>query len=262
MAWWQRRHSDQSRIKRNAAWVRAWSLAMRRRISGALRATGRRDRGPPFVRRHRRAVELGPQGGEKGQRQQGQGDVAIPALPAADLIIAKPDLLLARFEALFDGPAPPGDVGQRREWGLGRREDDIGGTFLRLAVAGPDQQPMVPGRRLQPGEAHPRPVVQSLALGSRPGREAVPGGVWQCGGEIGRGLLPEAARQHRPQLLVTTDRQYKGPLVLFENPPQATVRAIDRVAHHPGERKSSAILRMICGRKLRCTCLIGALSFT
>ena len=57
MAWWQRRHSDQSRIKRNAAGVRAWSLAMRRRISGALRATGRRDRGPPFVWRRRRAVE-------------------------------------------------------------------------------------------------------------------------------------------------------------------------------------------------------------
>src|ERR1700759_1244979 len=138
MAWWQRRHSDQSRIKRNAAWVRAWSLAMRRRISGALRATGRRDRGPSFARHRRRAVELGPQGGEKGQRQQGQGDVAIPALPAADLIIAKTDLLLARFEAFFDCPASPGDAGQRRECGLGRREDNIVGTFLGLAVAAPD----------------------------------------------------------------------------------------------------------------------------
>src|ERR1700759_5254261 len=147
MAWWQRRHSDQSRIKRNAAWVRAWSLAMRRRISGALRATGRRDRGPPFVWRCRCAVELGPQGGEKGQRQQGQGDVAIPALPAADLIIAKPDLLLARFKALFDCPAPPGDEGQRCEWGLGRREDDIVGAFLGLAVAAPEYQPTFPARR-------------------------------------------------------------------------------------------------------------------
>src|SRR6201987_6322909 len=91
-----------------------------------------------FVRRRRRAFDLAPQGGEKGQRQQGQGDVAIPALPAAYLIIAKPDLLLARFEALFDGPAPPGDAGQRRAWGLGWRDDDIGGAILGLAVAAPD----------------------------------------------------------------------------------------------------------------------------
>src|SRR5246500_5191392 len=95
---------------------------------------------------------------------------------------------------------------------------------------------MVPGRRLQTGEAHARPVVQPLALGPRPGREAVPGGVWQRGGEIGRGLLPEAARQHRPQLLVAAYRQDKGPLVLLKKQRQATIRAVDLVAHHPGER--------------------------
>ena len=52
------------------------------------------------------AGEGDPHRRQEGERQHRQGDVPVPAMPAAHLVAVQPDLLLGRFEALLDRPAP------------------------------------------------------------------------------------------------------------------------------------------------------------
>ena len=51
------------------------------------------------------AGEVDPHRRQEGQRQHRQGDVPVPAMPAAHLVAVQPDLLLGRLEALLDRPA-------------------------------------------------------------------------------------------------------------------------------------------------------------
>ena len=67
------------------------------------------------------AGEVDPHRRQEGERQHRQGDVPVPAVPAADLVAVQPDLLLGRLEALLDRPAPA-----------------IRASVSRLVVAGPN----------------------------------------------------------------------------------------------------------------------------
>ena len=58
------------------------------------------------------ACVVDPHRRQEGQRQHRQGDVPVPAMPAAHLVAVQPDLLFGRLEALLDRPAPAGDPGE------------------------------------------------------------------------------------------------------------------------------------------------------
>src|SRR6266581_1429017 len=101
MAWWCRRQTDQAwrAIGDRAGSGKATSRSRRasgtlRGTSGASRSSSPRGWAPPHC--------LAPQVGQERMRQQGQGDVALPAVVAAHLVVIQPDLAFALFEALLD----------------------------------------------------------------------------------------------------------------------------------------------------------------
>jgi hypothetical protein len=98
-------------------------------------------------------VELHPQGGEEAQREHGQRDVPVPAVPGTDFVIGEADLLLGHLEAFLNGPASTGDLREGSQGGPVRAENDVIGEILRILATAPDQQPMLPRRLLQPGQA-------------------------------------------------------------------------------------------------------------
>ena len=48
--------------------------------------------------------------GEEGVGEHGEGDMSVPGVPGADLVVVETDFILARSEALFDRPARSGHV--------------------------------------------------------------------------------------------------------------------------------------------------------
>ena len=86
--------------------------------------------------------EFDPHRRQEGERQHRQGDVPVPAMPAAHLVAVQPDLLLGRLEALLDRPAPTGDPGQRLQAGGGRAEHDVICHRVRLGELAAHQQPV------------------------------------------------------------------------------------------------------------------------
>lgn len=60
----------------------------------------------------------------------GQGDVAVPAGVAADLVIVQAALLLGGLETFFDRPAAAGDADQFVECGVGWAVGDVVGDLL------------------------------------------------------------------------------------------------------------------------------------
>src|SRR3954447_22247744 len=173
---------------------------------------------------------------EKGQRQHSQGDVPVPAVAGADLVIGQADLLLGDLEAFLDRPAPSGDAGESGQAGVRWTEDDVIGELVRLARMAADEQPVIPGRLLQAHQAYPRPIVEPLAFGTGARREALPLFCrYSCRQRRG-GVLAHPVIEHRPQLLVTADGEHERALLLLEIDPQAAIGAIDLVAQNPGER--------------------------
>jgi len=192
----------------------SWKRAMRRRISGMLKAIGRMRQIPrPLL-----AGEVDPHRRQEGQRQHRQGDVPVPAMPAAHLVAVQPDLLLGRFEALLDRPAPAGDPGQRLQAGGGWAEHDVVRHLVGLGELAAHQQPVVPWGLLQAEQPEPRPVVQTLALRSGPGTQAAP--ALQGFGRrqiLGRHRPPGQRPQRR------LDRQHMGSVVLLQPEAQPAV---------------------------------------
>ena len=48
--------------------------------------------------------------GEEGVGEHGEGDMSVPGVPGADLVVVETDFVLAGSEAFLDGPACPGHV--------------------------------------------------------------------------------------------------------------------------------------------------------
>src|SRR6266851_3340857 len=90
MAWWCRRQTDQAwrAIGDRAGSGKATSRS--RRASGTLRGTSGASRSSP--RGWAPPHCLAPQVGQERMSQQGQGDVALPAVVAAHLVVIQPDL--------------------------------------------------------------------------------------------------------------------------------------------------------------------------
>ena len=89
------------------------------------------------------------QHGEIGVGQHGQGDVAVPAGPGADLVLVEADLALGGLEAGLDRPARAGDLDEVGECGAVGGMGQVEGELVGLGEAAPDQQPLLPaGRRV------------------------------------------------------------------------------------------------------------------
>jgi hypothetical protein len=83
--------------------------------------------------------------------EHGQGDVSVPGVVAADLVVVEPDFGLGGLEAVLDGPTAPGDADEVVVGGSGGGATQVvGDLVLVLAVAGQAasrQQPALPAGR-------------------------------------------------------------------------------------------------------------------
>jgi hypothetical protein len=70
--------------------------------------------------------------GQERVRQQGQGDVPVPAGPAADLVVVQADLGLGDLEAFLDRPPCPGHPNQPDQRG-GGWANRSGGPYIHVA---------------------------------------------------------------------------------------------------------------------------------
>jgi hypothetical protein len=53
--------------------------------------------------------------GEEGVCEHGEGDMSMPGVPGADLVVVESDFVFAGSETFFDGPARPGHVDEFSE---------------------------------------------------------------------------------------------------------------------------------------------------
>lgn len=61
--------------------------------------------------------------------KQGEGDVAVPGVVAADLVLVEADFVLRGLEALFDRPPGPGDADEVVVGGARRTGAQVVGQF-------------------------------------------------------------------------------------------------------------------------------------
>jgi len=124
------------------------------------------------------------QHGEVGVRQQGEGDVPVPAGPGAHLVLVEADLALGVFEAVLDDPAGAGHLHQFGERGRLGRVCQIVGEILGPGRAAPDQQALTPAwTRTAVGQI--RPVIEARPLGPGTSAQALPA----AGRDLGQPFL-------------------------------------------------------------------------
>ena len=104
--------------------------------------------------------------GQVGVREAGQGDVPVPGVVAADLVVVQTDLALGGVEGLLDRPAGSGDRDQVGQRALGRTKAQVMGQFA-VGEAAADQQLVPPGLGQQP-DRNSRPVIQPGPLAPAP----------------------------------------------------------------------------------------------
>ncbi len=82
---------------------------------------------------------MGGDGEERGG-EHGQGDVAVPGVVFADLVVVQAGLVLGELECFLHGPAGSGDPDQfdQRDWGTA--VDDVVGQLVGFADGAADQQ--------------------------------------------------------------------------------------------------------------------------
>jgi hypothetical protein len=87
------------------------------------RAAERGEHAADLVRRRREGAvaigEVGAGDGEPGQGEHAEGDVPVPGLVEADLVVVEADLVLADLEALLHAPSGSRELLARRHWAVG-----------------------------------------------------------------------------------------------------------------------------------------------
>lgn len=124
-------------------------------------AVGRRSAG---------ALGGGGDGQERGG-EHGQGDPAVPGVPAADLMLVQAGQSLAGLEVVLHRPPPAGDPGECGEGDVAGCVAAVEGQFPGPAAAA-DQQPAVPGPAGV--DADECPVAGPVALGAPAGGIPLP----------------------------------------------------------------------------------------
>src|SRR3954447_11717819 len=102
------RHADQCKTVRGGGNLWLTSAHSRRLTSGTVSGSSSAAR---FIGSTPPDSVLSD-GGEMGESEHGQRDVAVPADPGVDFVLIQADLAFALFEQAFDGPAPAGDLHQ------------------------------------------------------------------------------------------------------------------------------------------------------
>src|SRR5258707_2796005 len=146
-----------------------------RRLLGApllLGCTPRRAR-----RRRGGEVQVLAHDREQGLGEERQRDVAIPAGPAAYLVLVQPHLALGRLKGHLDRPAPPRYLYQRRQLGAHRREDHVRLQVLGIAQAAPHQTPPLIALLQRRDQRQAIPVIPAGTLLPVACREPLPAGV-------------------------------------------------------------------------------------
>jgi hypothetical protein len=180
-------------------------------------------------------------------RQQGKGehhqrDVAVPAVPAARLIVVQSQLGLGGLERVLDRPAAALDPDQHRQrralWAPGGEERQAS-----VGQAAPDQQPARPHRgaagiahvlRLEVGQLQVGPIVKPWSLGAVTGRETHPGRCRQAGRDRLRRAAPARLLAPGPEWVCAGDPEH----VAFAGAAQDLLdlaHAVDAVRRCPGE---------------------------
>ena len=67
-------------------------------------------------------------------REHRQGDVSVPAVPSADLVLVQADLALGALEGLLDRPPGAGDPDQLAQRGAGGPEAQVVGQVDGVAT--------------------------------------------------------------------------------------------------------------------------------
>jgi hypothetical protein len=103
--------------------------------------------------------------GEEGVGEHGEGDMLVPGVPGADLVVVKSGLVLAGSEALFDGPARSGYVHEFPEsgvvWVVASVEceffvvDGSADQVLVVGVGGVEECPVIDAEPLRSDTAGP-----------------------------------------------------------------------------------------------------------
>ena len=183
------------------------------------------------------AAGLGAGDDQERVRQQRQGDVAIPARPAADLVVVQADLTLGLLEALLHRPPGPGHPHQPDQRGGGRAVAGIEGQLPVAAAAAHQQPPRHPGGG-RGGQLHPGPVVQPAALGAVPGAAGDPlagrhrrGQLLSAGARSGRSINSLDLKQ-----LGALDRQHVPHAAALQPLPERRAAAVDLIGGHPRRR--------------------------
>src|SRR5437588_1911682 len=131
--------------------------------------------------------------GQVGPGEQGQRDMPVPGIVAADLILVQPDFLLADLNTALDAPARASHLDQRFHRGIGPPEGNVVGEPLGFGDASANQKPVSPPPLRESHQANQRPIVNPGALGPLATGEPLPGFRWQGGGHAIRTNLTGSA---------------------------------------------------------------------
>src|SRR4029453_18078413 len=183
---------------------------------------------------------LGAGDGQERMGQQGQGDVAIPARPLADLVVVQADLALSLLKALLHRPPSPGHPHQPDQRRGCRPVAGVEGQ-LAVTAAAADQQPPGHADGSRGGKLHAGPVIQPAALGTVPGAASDPllgrhrsGQLRSAGARPGRSVNSLDLKR-----LGALDRQHVPHATALQPAPQGRATAIDLIGGHPRRRHPS-----------------------
>ena len=130
-------------------------------------------------------------GGGHGEGQHDQGDMAMPAVPGAGLVVVEAKLVLGGLEAVLDGPAMAFDLdqgvdaGPRASPGGEEGQVAIGDVAADEQAAGPQAGlAFVVFGGVQIGQLAVGPVMQPGPLGSVARRPPRPGASLEPPGDI------------------------------------------------------------------------------
>src|SRR5260370_29833977 len=103
--------------------------------------------------------------GEQGLREQRQRHMAIPARPAAHLVVVQPDLAFGLLEGHLDRPAPPRHPHQVLQRGPLPREDHVRLLITPVAQPAPYHTPTCESLLQGRHQGHALPVVPAGSFG-------------------------------------------------------------------------------------------------
>ena len=118
--------------------------------------------------------------GHHGEDEHDEGDMAVPAMPGAGLVVIEAELILGSLKTILDRPAMPFHRHQLCHWrALGTPGGEEG--QITIGDVATDQEASCPflseSAGLEIGQFDVGPVVQTRPLGSFAGRQASPSGL-------------------------------------------------------------------------------------